>query len=107
MIGSRISKEYKDLGPGFPTPHDRIIALRNIYKVLKIKKVPNVDCLITSHLNRLEPPIVLLEPRGNPIRPCNAIEVTDAVTCILEALVVSFIFFYLINNMSDRLHFFW
>jgi hypothetical protein len=66
---------------------ERVRHLENIYKALKDKDVPHVD-----RLAHLIDATIYLEPKRIDTRPSNQEELLQAITCILEALVVCIIF---------------
>jgi hypothetical protein len=72
-----------------PNRVSRIRHLRNIYDVLKRKNVPNVDNLNLAHDDdkRLGS-AAFFSPRGINKPPTTGIEVTQAILCVLNALIV-------------------
>jgi hypothetical protein len=67
----------------------RIRHLRNIYAVLERKKAPNVDSLTLAHDD--DPKlgsVAYLSPRGINKPPSTSIEITQAILCVLNALIV-------------------
>jgi hypothetical protein len=67
----------------------RVRHLRNIYEALERKKVPNVDSLYLTHENHPTLGCVaFLSPRGINKPPTTGDEVTQAILCILNALIV-------------------
>ncbi|CAG8592888.1 6332_t:CDS:2 [Diversispora eburnea] len=63
----------------------RVEKLRNVYDILRIKEVPNVDYLLHA---KNETGVVYLGPKGMSVKPKNQKELLEAIVCILEALVV-------------------
>lgn len=68
--------------------YSKIIQLKNIYKILKEKKVPNVDSLALAYADTAHGAVAYLKPRGVDARPKDTGEMLDAVICILEAVMV-------------------
>jgi hypothetical protein len=67
----------------------RIRRLQNIYALLERKKPPNVDQLLIAHEDHSElGSVAFFRPRGINKCPSSAIEVMQAIHCVLEALVV-------------------
>ena len=67
----------------------RIRHLRNIYDILERKNTPNVDSLRLAHDD--DPKlgsVAYLSPRGINKPPSTGIEVTQAILCVLNALIV-------------------
>ena len=67
----------------------RVSRLEKIYKLLSIKKVPNVDHLVSCD-SKSSPPYVNLLPVGSPGPPESGAEAFSAVVCVLEALKVRY-----------------
>ncbi|RHZ83623.1 hypothetical protein Glove_89g98 [Diversispora epigaea] len=63
----------------------RVEKLRNVYKTLNKKRVPNVDNLLFA---KNELGTVYLGPKGMSVKPKNQKKLLEAIACILEALVV-------------------
>ena len=83
-IGAVVKKEFRH--------HDavrRVSKLIEIYKLLQMKKVPNVDTLVKYKLDG-DHPWVHLEPVGVDTSPASGFECFSAVTCLLKALEVRF-----------------
>ena len=84
MIGlSSVRKKYTNNNRIF-----RIRHLRNIYDLLGRKKSPNVDNLLIAHDDHVALGSAFLQPRGINKSPSSAIEVRQAILCVLDALVV-------------------
>lgn len=76
---------------------ERVSNLVKIYKLLKQKKVPNVDVLQHSNLNALQHstpesrhPYVLLSPVGRDVSPKSGLEAFQSIVCVLQALKVHY-----------------
>ena len=67
----------------------RVSKLIEIYSLLKIKEVPNVDTLVKYKFDRHHS-YVHLEPVGIDTLPKSGFECFSAVTCLLKALEVRF-----------------
>jgi hypothetical protein len=81
---AKVKKEYTS-----PNRASRIRHLRNIYALLERKKVTNVDRLVMAYDD--DPTygsVAYFAPRGINKPPSTAIEVTQAIVCVLEALLV-------------------
>jgi len=85
MIGlSSVRKKYTN-----NNRISRIRHLRNIYDLLGRKKSPNVDNLLIAHDDHPElGSVAFFQPRGINKSPSSAIEVRQAILCVLDALVV-------------------
>jgi len=70
---------------------DCVSKLVNIYALLKLKEVPNVDTLERSNTKTEgRSPRVYLSPVGLNRVPQSGPEVFDAIVCVLEALKVRY-----------------
>ena len=67
----------------------RATQLIAIYKLLKLRKVPNVDTL-DDFRPKDKPTMVFLSPVGTPTFPDSGSEAFDAVSCVLQALKVRY-----------------
>ena len=77
---------------------ERVKHLKAIYASLISKGVPNVDRLKKAEIqHHAHGSYVDLEPRGIDAGPQSPLDVRNAVVCVLEALKVVSIFFYVIN----------
>ena len=83
-IGAIVMKEFKHDGAV-----QRVTKLVEIYDLLKMKGVPNVDTLVKYKLDGRHP-WVHLEPVGIHTLPKSGFECFSAVTCVLKALEVRF-----------------
>lgn len=79
IAGHTIIKSYAK-------PEDlwRVAHLKNIYALLKEKHVPYVDSLVHNYDSTF-----ILSPRGLAEQPRTEKELLEALTCVLEALIVS------------------
>jgi hypothetical protein len=77
---------------------ERVKHLKAVYASLISKRVPNVDRLKKAEIqHRVHGSYVDLEPRGIDTGPKSPLDVRNAVVCVLEALKVVSISFYVIN----------
>ena len=77
---------------------ERVKHLKAIYASLISKGVPNVDRLKKAEIqHHVHGSYVDLEPRGIDAGPKSPLDVRNAVVCVLEALKVASISFYVIN----------
>jgi hypothetical protein len=83
-IGAVVKKEFKH-----PDAVARVSKLIDIYKLLKLKQVPNVDALDHAE-TAAEHPYVLLSPVGCDASPNSGSEAFNAVVCVLQALKVRY-----------------
>jgi len=67
---------------------DRVNKLTEIYKLLKDKRVPNVDGLDTAEIGVRRR--VFLSPVGLHVYPSSGEQAFDAVFCVLQALKVRY-----------------
>jgi hypothetical protein len=81
-IGAVVKKEFRH-----PDAAARVRKLVEIYELLKLKQVPNVDTLDRAEI-REEYPYVLLSPVGCDVSPSSGSEAFNAVVCVLQALKV-------------------
>ena len=89
ICGTNIRKTYRGLD-GIAT----VQRLSSVYERLRSKGVPNVDDMELSHrredkYSRNITAVVYLKPKGMAVKPKTIKQVFDALSCILEALVVS------------------
>ena len=85
--GTIVKKEFRQ-----HEQHDavrRVSDLIEIYRLLKIKKVPNVDTLVKYKLDRARS-CVYLAPVGRDTFLVSGLECFSAVNCLLKALEVRF-----------------
>jgi hypothetical protein len=85
ICGTNVKKTYDG-----PERHARIQKLRNVYEVLRTKDVPNVDRIVLSYADDKHGTVAFLEPKGISVIPKSVLEVLEAVSCILDALIVCF-----------------
>lgn len=77
---------------------ERVKHLKAIYASLISKGVPNVDRLKKAAIqHHVHGSYVDLEPRGIDVGPKSPLDVRNAIVCVLEALKVVSISFYVIN----------
>jgi hypothetical protein len=81
-IGAVVRKEFKHADAV-----KRVSHLVEIYELLKLKKVPNVDTLQSFDIKSANPH-VYLSPVGIDTLPESGLEAFDAVFCVLQALKV-------------------
>jgi hypothetical protein len=90
---SNVRKTYR-----YDDGKERVEHLMAIYASLVSKGVPNVDRLKKAEIqHRVHGSYVDLEPRGIDEGPKSPLDVRNAVVCVLEALKVVSISFYVIN----------
>ena len=83
-IGNVIRKQF--MGSDAVQRANQLI---EIYKLLKLKGVPNVDTL-DGFKPESKPTQVFLSPVGTPTLPGSGSEAFDSVVCVLQALKVSY-----------------
>ena len=81
LIGSKMIRKTFT-GPEAPKQVEQLLT---VYERLQQKNVPHVDRLLSKSSDGTA---VYLGPRGVPRLPGNIDELINAVTCVLEALVV-------------------
>jgi hypothetical protein len=81
-IGAVVKKEFRH-----PDAATHVSKSIEIYNLLKVKQVPNVDILDHAEI-REECPYVLLSPVGCDVSPNSGSEAFNAVVCVLQALKV-------------------
>jgi hypothetical protein len=94
-FSSHVRKTY---GVNSDDGEERVKHLKAIYASLISKGVPNVDRLKKAEIqHHVHGSYVDLEPRGIDAGPKSPLDVRNAVVCVLEALKVVTISFYVIN----------
>ena len=81
-IGAVVKKEFRH-----PDAATHVSKLIEIYNLLKLKQVPNVDILYHAEI-REKCTYVLLSPVGRDVSPNSGSEAFNAVVCVLQALKV-------------------
>ncbi|PKK69323.1 hypothetical protein RhiirC2_781156 [Rhizophagus irregularis] len=84
VCATKVKKTFTHSYPAIN--YGRVEKLRNIYKKLEVKGVPNVDKLFASYCDEKHGAVVYLEPKGIRVNPSNQEELLNAIICILEAL---------------------
>ncbi|CAG8682540.1 20694_t:CDS:2 [Rhizophagus irregularis] len=86
VCATKVKKTFTHSYPAIN--YGRVEKLRNIYKKLEVKGVPNVDKLFASYCDEKHGAVVYLEPKGIRVNPSNQEELLNAIICILETLEV-------------------
>jgi hypothetical protein len=85
-VGRVIKKTYKSNDREIRVAH-----IASIYSVLRTKRVPNIDRLLTSFENHPKfGSVIFLQPKGVELPPRLVNEIIGATVCVLQALLVRF-----------------